>query len=330
MKKVFFILVFCVAFVRVHAQTQTQAPKYTIHTVVKGETLSQLAQKNHTTITAIMQLNGMNSKSTLRIGQKVKIPTGTTTTSTQSTATKSTATKTTSAKTTKQVSTDTAVSTHYVLQGETLYSISKKFETTVDDLKQWNNLSDDNIHFGQKLIVKGGMPSSAATTTTETAQQTDSGKNVQEQTVTADSTQQETKPAPGSTAQTDATKTSENTDANNNTGNNIIFSDASVAMAAGYFKKDFAKTSEIKSMTGSAMTFNSTSGWNDKKYYILVNGIPSGSIVKVSAPGGKSIYAKVLWSLDAKDNDGLSFRVSDATAFALGITDPSFNLTIEY
>ncbi|MCL6462247.1 MAG: glucosaminidase domain-containing protein [Flavobacterium micromati] len=42
----------------------------------------------------------------------------------------------------------------YVVQkGDTLYSISKKFELKVEDLKQKNNLSDNTLSIGQKLIV---------------------------------------------------------------------------------------------------------------------------------------------------------------------------------
>ncbi len=41
-----------------------------------------------------------------------------------------------------------------VTKGDTLYSISKKFNVTVDDLKQWNNLSDNAISIGQSLKVK--------------------------------------------------------------------------------------------------------------------------------------------------------------------------------
>ena len=41
-----------------------------------------------------------------------------------------------------------------VSKGDTLYSISKKFNVTVDDLKQWNNLSDNAISIGQSLKVK--------------------------------------------------------------------------------------------------------------------------------------------------------------------------------
>jgi LysM repeat protein len=42
---------------------------------------------------------------------------------------------------------------YVVLQGDTLYSISRRFGLTVDDLKNLNNLPDNNIKIGQKLIV---------------------------------------------------------------------------------------------------------------------------------------------------------------------------------
>jgi len=41
-----------------------------------------------------------------------------------------------------------------VQQGDTLYSISKKFNLLVDDLKRKNNLSDNAISIGQRLKVK--------------------------------------------------------------------------------------------------------------------------------------------------------------------------------
>jgi len=40
-----------------------------------------------------------------------------------------------------------------VQQGDTLYNISKRFGLTVDDLMGLNNLSDNNIKIGQKLVV---------------------------------------------------------------------------------------------------------------------------------------------------------------------------------
>lgn len=44
--------------------------------------------------------------------------------------------------------------TYEVQKGETLYAISKKFNITVDDLKKKNNLSDNTLSVGQRLIIK--------------------------------------------------------------------------------------------------------------------------------------------------------------------------------
>lgn len=41
-----------------------------------------------------------------------------------------------------------------VQKGDTFYSISKKFNLTVDELKKKNNLSDNTLSIGQKLIIK--------------------------------------------------------------------------------------------------------------------------------------------------------------------------------
>lgn len=41
-----------------------------------------------------------------------------------------------------------------VRRGDALFSIARKFETTPDELKQWNNLQGDLVKIGQKLLVK--------------------------------------------------------------------------------------------------------------------------------------------------------------------------------
>jgi hypothetical protein len=42
---------------------------------------------------------------------------------------------------------------HTVAKGDTLYRLSKQYGVTVDDLKAWNNLSDNTIHVGQQIVV---------------------------------------------------------------------------------------------------------------------------------------------------------------------------------
>ena len=45
------------------------------------------------------------------------------------------------------------ISTHYVDEGETLYSISKRYNTNVAALKSSNNITTDGINIGQTLII---------------------------------------------------------------------------------------------------------------------------------------------------------------------------------
>jgi len=42
---------------------------------------------------------------------------------------------------------------HTVTDGETLYSISKKYEVALEDLREWNDLSVNDISIGQDLII---------------------------------------------------------------------------------------------------------------------------------------------------------------------------------
>ena len=46
-----------------------------------------------------------------------------------------------------------ALASYVVQKGDTLYSISKKFELKVEDLKQKNNLTDNTLSIGQRLVV---------------------------------------------------------------------------------------------------------------------------------------------------------------------------------
>ena len=54
----------------------------------------------------------------------------------------------------KKTSINNDVTTHEVVKGDTLYSLSKKYDTTVEALQKLNNLKDVNISLGQVLRVK--------------------------------------------------------------------------------------------------------------------------------------------------------------------------------
>ena len=44
--------------------------------------------------------------------------------------------------------------THIVQAGDTLYSISKRYSVSVNDLKRWNYMYDDHLAVGQEITVK--------------------------------------------------------------------------------------------------------------------------------------------------------------------------------
>ncbi len=98
----------------------------------------------------------------------------------------------------------------------------------------------------------------------------------------------------------------------------------------GFFRSDF--TDAGRTATGMAGTFKSTSGWQDGKYYALMNNVPVGTIVKVMDPAtSKSIYAKVLGQLpDMKESAGLTIRISSAAANELGAADAKFNVEAKF
>jgi hypothetical protein len=97
---------------------------------------------------------------------------------------------------------------------------------------------------------------------------------------------------------------------------------------AGYFKNQFDLQSKAhkadKDATVTSGIFKTTSGWQDAKYYALMDKVEPGTIVQVVNPvNNKSIYAKVLGEMSGiRQNQGLELRISNAAATALDINDP--------
>ena len=46
------------------------------------------------------------------------------------------------------------INVHVVKKGDTLYSISKRYKISVNNLKEWNNLESNILQVGQELKVK--------------------------------------------------------------------------------------------------------------------------------------------------------------------------------
>jgi hypothetical protein len=105
----------------------------------------------------------------------------------------------------------------------------------------------------------------------------------------------------------------------------------------GFFKSHFEqqiKTSPItKEETVTSGIFKTTSGWQDAKYYLLIDKVSPGTIVKVVNPANyKTVFVKVLGEMSGiRQNEGLNIRISNAAASVLGITEQDkFILKVNY
>lgn len=111
------------------------------YTVVRGDALSKIAQRFNTTVSAIKQLNQLTSD-TIYVGQTLKIP---------GSGAKPTVPPIDGEKVPTEQTVET--STYSVVKGDTLSKLAKQFDTTVDAIKQVNQLSSNTIYIGQKLQI---------------------------------------------------------------------------------------------------------------------------------------------------------------------------------
>lgn len=122
-------------------------------TVQQGDTLSEIAQKHHTTVAKIAKDNHIKDINYITTGQKLSVDD-----------------KTTHKVTRKATDTNT----HYtVVSGDTLSTIAEAYDTTADKIADLNNMSTtDTLQIGQLLTVAGHAtpePTSAVAEPTSTA-----------------------------------------------------------------------------------------------------------------------------------------------------------------
>ncbi len=333
MRNLFYLItVTCFLFI---AQLVSAQSNYINHTLQQGESLSALAKQYNTNVGDIMRMNGMHADTKLVYGSVIKIPSNK----------KITAAPESVKPVASAIKPAAGSVTHKVVKGETLFSISKQYNVSVNDLKTWNNITGTGVQVGSILI--------AGNNTAATATEPVADIKRQRAVTTAQATAKPvTEPAQKTeTVQTtEITQTIPDTSAGaieNNTSNNIseattitntgtaaesmAASSKETKNSAGYFADDFKKTKKEQHVSGVSKTFKTASGWSDGKYYILADDINPGTIVKLTADNGNAVYAKVLWNMGSlKENNGINFRISNATAAALNENADAFNLTVYY
>lgn len=111
-----------------------------IYTVKKGDSLWKIANKYNTTVEKLKSANNLKTN-TLSVGQKLVIP---------------------------SISVSPEVSDTYIVQkGDSLWGIANKFNMTVSELKNLNNLTNNLLSIGQVLKIKDSSNNGKTTYTVQ-------------------------------------------------------------------------------------------------------------------------------------------------------------------
>lgn len=264
------------------------------HTVGVKETLYSISRAFNITPKALANYNNLDINTKLYVDQVILIP----------------LTTNNFLQANTKYGEDLLIPVYHVVQPkEGLYRISINHnKVSMNLLKSWNQLVSDTIHTGANLIVgylrtKQGQLAFVDTKKPE---------SIIPSKVPASNP---TTPIPpiintrhnDTIVQTSATNT--------NTSMIGFFEDAYINSIAGNVN--------LQNVSGYAASFKSTSGWQDKKYYALMNNIPPGTFIKIhNAANNTHVFAKVLGNLpEMKENDGLIIRISNAAAAVLGMND---------
>ena len=97
-----------------------------LYQVKAGDTLYSIANKYNISVNELKTINNLVNDN-LSIGQLLNVPSGL-----------------------------SLVNSYIVEKGDTLYSVAKKFDISVNKLKEYNNLSSNLLNIGQKLLIPIG------------------------------------------------------------------------------------------------------------------------------------------------------------------------------
>jgi len=123
-RKYFLSIIFIAMLFPVNSFAQGNAR---VHTVEQGETLFSIAKEYNVTVSELREWNDLDDDSAISIGQSLIVSRP-----------------------------GEGSVTHTVEQGETLFSISRKYNVTIAEIQQWNNLESNDLKIGSGLTIYPG------------------------------------------------------------------------------------------------------------------------------------------------------------------------------
>ena len=288
---------------------------YLEHTVTPKENFYSVGRLYKISAKEIAAFNSLDMTKGLNIGQEIKIPLNPNNFNQKSSSGRP---------------------VYYVVPGnEGLMSVSNaNNKVLLVNLRKWNHLSSDHLNAGDKLIV-GFLNSPQADKITvansssftqappavEPPLKEDTKKDIATQKVETISRKEDVKPINEPSVE----RKPETTQVRTVSTTNSIKERGSAG--GGYFHNQFdqqVKAQSLKAdLTATAGIFKTSSGWQDLKYYALLDKVDPGTIIKIMNPtNNKAIYAKVLGSMSGiRQNQGYDIRISNAAASELEISE---------
>lgn len=245
---------------------------------------------------------------------------------------------------------------HIVQPKEGLYKLANLYNVDKELLKKMNGLSSDQLNAGTSLVVGYLLPSVASVVSqapsipAKTIPEVSKPSNVDEKALVVE--EKTTKKAPSSAEA--SLPVAQNVPSNNQTAAPVKVVEERIegakpvtaspilspSQSQNPEKNYFSSLYEQQSKEGKQQNlknsvygvFKSTSGWKDGKYYVLMNNVVPGTVVKlVRKSSDKVLYAKVLGAVPpGKESEGLSLRMSNAAVAALGLGDTGNDVDLEW
>ena len=253
-----------------------------VHKVKSSETLYSISRQYNVSAADIKKWNGL-SDNTISVGQELVI--------------KETGTATPQAEVTPANVDYTGKETHTVAASETLFSISRQYNVSVDDLKKWNELTGNELSIGQVLIV------SSATKATVTS-------NSSMLPVAVEESQETVEASTETVIDVSEIKTPE----------------VAVGPSTANQTMDSKKIIE----DGFAQVIEGSS--ETKKYLALHRSAPVGTIMQVkNKMNNQTVFVRVVGVLpNTGDNNKVLLKISKKAFDRLGAVDSKFPVEISY
>lgn len=220
---------------------------------------------------------------------------------------------------------------HIVRTKETLYSLSRIYDVSVDDLIEWNDLDNPNIRIGDSLLVRPVNEEALFTTGDEV---TDAVTDA----FVADVTPRPDPPVtPPGTAAIEPIDTLARASAETDTPIDSMAatpaddaferadpSDEDPDLFKEFFEMDRSKGADLVQEKGISNYLASPTG--TPSYLALVDGVDEGRIIRVrNLMNNKVVYVKVVGRLPASDAQrNISLKISETAARDLNVLEERF------